>query len=39
VSRLVALKSWAAGLALAEGRVTYSILEDSEPGAALVFDT
>lgn len=36
VSRLVALKSWAAGLALAEGRVTCSILEDGEPGAALI---
>ena len=36
VSRLVALKSWAAGLGLEEGRVTYSILEHSEPGSALI---
>jgi len=36
VSRLVALKAWAAGLALEEGRVTYSILENTEPGSAII---
>jgi nucleotide-binding universal stress UspA family protein len=36
VSRLVALRAWAAGLDLAEGRVTYSILENPEPGAAII---
>ena len=36
VSRLVALRAWAAGLDLAEGRVTCSILENPEPGAAII---
>lgn len=36
VTRLVALKAWAAGLGLAEGRVTYSILENTEPGTAII---
>ena len=36
VSRLVALKGWAESLDLPEGRVTYSILESSEPGGAII---
>jgi non-specific serine/threonine protein kinase/protein-serine/threonine kinase len=36
VSRLVALRAWAAGLDLTGGRVTYSILENPEPGAAII---
>ena len=36
VVRLVALKAWAAGLGLEEGRVTYSILENTEPGSAII---
>lgn len=36
ISRLVALKAWAAGLNLPEGRVTYSVLENTEPGSAII---
>lgn len=36
LSRLVALKAWAAGLGLGEGRVTCSILENTEPGSAII---
>lgn len=36
VTRLVALRAWASGLDLPEGRVTFSILENPDPGAAVV---
>jgi non-specific serine/threonine protein kinase/protein-serine/threonine kinase len=36
VARLVGLKAWAQGLNLPEGRVTYSVLEHPEPGAAIL---
>jgi non-specific serine/threonine protein kinase/protein-serine/threonine kinase len=36
VTRLVALRAWAAGLNLDEGRVTCSVLENSEPGSAII---
>jgi non-specific serine/threonine protein kinase/protein-serine/threonine kinase len=36
VSRLVALKAWAAALDLPEGRLTFTILENPEPGSAII---
>lgn len=36
VQRLVALRGWASGLDLPEGRVTFSILEGPDPGSAIV---
>lgn len=36
VSRLVALKAWADGFELGEDRLTYSILENADPAAALI---
>ncbi|NPD13925.1 protein kinase [Xinfangfangia sp. D13-10-4-6] len=36
VQRLVALKAWGAQLGLPEGRVTYTVLESSDPAAALI---
>ena len=36
VARLVALRAWGAGLDLPEGRVTYSVLEATDPGDVIV---
>lgn len=36
ISRLLALRSWAAELGLEEGRITFTVLESSDPGAALI---
>lgn len=36
VARLVALKAWGSKLGLPEGRVTYTVLEGSDPGNALI---
>ena len=36
VARLVALRVWAAGLELAEAQLTFSVLESSDPGAAII---
>ncbi len=36
VSRLVGLKSWAEGIELADDRLTYSILENSDPASAIL---
>jgi len=36
VSRLVGLKSWAEGIELTDDRLTYSILENSDPASAIL---
>ena len=36
VARLIALKAWAGGLDLPEGRLTFTVLEGTDPGAALI---
>ncbi len=36
VSRLVGLRTWAAGLDLTEERVTFSVLENPDPGTAIL---
>ena len=36
VARLVSLRAWADALDLPEGRLTFTILENSDPGAAIV---
>jgi non-specific serine/threonine protein kinase/protein-serine/threonine kinase len=36
VSRLVGLRNWAAGLDLTEERVTFSVLENPDPGTAIL---
>lgn len=36
VTRLVALRAWAAGLDLDEDRVTFTVLENSDPGTAII---
>ncbi len=36
VSRLVALKAWAQGLDLEEGRLTFTVLEGPDPGSAIL---
>ena len=36
VARLVALRAWARGLELAEAQLTFTVLEGSDPGAAII---
>ena len=36
VARLVALRDWARGLDLAEAQLTFTVLEGSDPGAAII---